>query len=942
MVERDDKLRALQDMLAGSVEGKGAIAVVNGPLASGKTELLEAFAEHARESGALVLSATGSPTEHPLPFGVMGQLFQRAPLTQRHWEALSEALGTDRCIALLSESAQESERALEQVYAPVMHHLWAILCDLSARQPVVITVDDMQYVDSFSLRGLLFLALRTRTAPVLMVLSEYDGERLIDPLLHSELLRQPHSRRVRLSPLTMDGVARVLAERLGEGGAGAPVSDYYEATGGNPLLLNALIDDQDGGAGHPARGDRTRGPVPGEAFDEAVLICLRRRDSRLLPVATAIAVLGDHGSPALIAPLLGIDTASAVHGVRALDVAGITADGRFRHPAARDAVLDNTPPQERAALHRLAAVLLREDGAPGDTVAGHLLRAGRDLPAWAGDVLHEAGSQALRRDELDLATEYLEHAYRASSDPRQQAVIMTLLTSTEWRVDPSTAARHFERLTTAVREGHLHQPHTITVIRYLLWHGRVAEAGELLERVVRSAGSPAPEAAGEIRFLRLWLTYCYPGVLPWAPAALAALAGDDPGPAKAAEPYARVVGLLEKTLVQGRADSVVVEAEKILHNHGLSDTNLEPLTNVLRALLYADRPDAAARWCESLLVEAGARNAPAWQAVLLNIRGETALRLGFLPAAARDTRLALTHMSPEKWGTGIGGPLSVLLTATTAMGRLEEAADLLTEPVPEPMFQTQFGLHYWRARGHYFLATDRLHAALEDFQACGELMATWGIDLPGIVPWRTDLAQVWLRMGKPERAKALITEQLAMTGGSQNRLRGTSLRLLAATGDLKERPRLLGEAIEALHACGDRRELAHALKDLSDAHHRLGEPERARMLMRRAWHLAKQCGSALLREDTVPAPRTALEHGTVPVADVTGTAGPTGTAVLSEAERRVAALAAEGHTNRQIARKLYITVSTVEQHLTRAYRKLNVNRRTDLPADLSLITIDRA
>jgi DNA-binding CsgD family transcriptional regulator len=55
---------------------------------------------------------------------------------------------------------------------------------------------------------------------------------------------------------------------------------------------------------------------------------------------------------------------------------------------------------------------------------------------------------------------------------------------------------------------------------------------------------------------------------------------------------------------------------------------------------------------------------------------------------------------------------------------------------------------------------------------------------------------------------------------------------------------------------------------------------------------------------------------------------------LSDAERRVAALVVQGYTNREIARKLFITVSTVEQHLTRTYRKLNVNRRTDLSARL--------
>jgi DNA-binding CsgD family transcriptional regulator len=59
-----------------------------------------------------------------------------------------------------------------------------------------------------------------------------------------------------------------------------------------------------------------------------------------------------------------------------------------------------------------------------------------------------------------------------------------------------------------------------------------------------------------------------------------------------------------------------------------------------------------------------------------------------------------------------------------------------------------------------------------------------------------------------------------------------------------------------------------------------------------------------------------------------------GAATLSDAERRVAGLAALGHTNREIANKLYVTISTVEQHLTKAYRKLNVTQRKDLPADL--------
>ncbi|MFD0428399.1 hypothetical protein ACFQ60_10895 [Streptomyces zhihengii] len=67
--------------------------------------------------------------------------------------------------------------------------------------------------------------------------------------------------------------------------------------------------------------------------------------------------------------------------------------------------------------------------------------------------------------------------------------------------------------------------------------------------------------------------------------------------------------------------------------------------------------------------------------------------------------------------------------------------------VPDAMFQTTIGLHYRRARGHYYLACGSHEAAMEDFEACGDLMRRWGSDLPGLVPWRTDLAAARLAGG---------------------------------------------------------------------------------------------------------------------------------------------------------------------------------------------------
>src|SRR5262249_50600811 len=141
----------------------------------------------------------------------------------------------------------------------------------------------------------------------------------------------------------------------------------------------------------------------------------------------------------------------------------------------------------------------------------------------------------------------------------------------------------------------------------------------------------------------------------------------------------------------------------------------------------------------------------------------------------------------------------------------------------------------------------------------------------------------------------------------------------------KRRPALLRQAVDALQSCGDRLELAWAIAELGRAHRAMGQLSQARTMLRRAYDLARSCGAEALCRSLLP--------------DIVDPAGnweqrkPTTERVadLSNAEQRVAALAARGHTNRQIANRLYVTVSTVEQHLTRVYRKLNVNRRSDLP-----------
>jgi DNA-binding CsgD family transcriptional regulator len=292
-------------------------------------------------------------------------------------------------------------------------------------------------------------------------------------------------------------------------------------------------------------------------------------------------------------------------------------------------------------------------------------------------------------------------------------------------------------------------------------------------------------------------------------------------------------------------------------------------------------------------------------------------------AAVDHARTAVETLSVQGWGTAVGLPLGALVLAATRMGDLDTAAEQLRQPVPRAMFDSRHGVHYLYARGTYQLARDNVHAALSDFLTCGDLMRQWSLDTAGLVPWRVGAAQALLRQGDHDQARKLLTEQLARVDTDADPVRGAALRLLAACSPQNQRVELLTAAVETTESGGNRYELALALADLSHAQETSGEHRTARLTARRAWHVAKSCHAEPICQAL--APKRAHTDPPRP-------APASGPAVLSPAERRVATLASDGYSNRAIASKLLITESTVEQHLTKVYRKLNVKHRGDLPA----------
>jgi DNA-binding CsgD family transcriptional regulator len=912
LIERDEEFSAL----ATCQHDRGRIIIVDGPIASGKTALLHEFAEHAEATGTRLLRVAGARTERSLQFGVVHHLFSQLNVLTENSGAVTPQLKD-----WLSKAPLASD-VYNQVSARMLNALWMELLRSSERKPLIMTIDDVHYADDSSLDCLLYFARRLAQAPVTMVLANCTRQRQANSLFLTELMRQPHCVSIHLQMLSPDGVAHLLETHLDAAISGHLAEAVYDVTGGNPLLVRALIEDcPDATAAEP--GDL----VPGEAFSRAVQACLNRFDPVTLRLARGIAILDMPVSLQLLGQLLDLPAEPAAAILAELGMAGLVRDGQFRHPATKTAVLSAMLPEEHAGMHGRAAQILYLDNAAATDIARHLVEsasaesAGEIESAWADGiwvtaVLREAAEQAAAEGDVTFALRCLQLARRFCQSEHEYAAITSDITEVEWSVDPAIAIRHISALMLAARQGVLLGRDAAKAIQYLLWSGRPDDAIETLESATRTRS--AADTEPELLATRLWIPYLYPGLS----AGVVFPDGDDP-PALAS-PQLQIARMLTG-LAAGKAE------EAAEYMPGISTMDGAMLALIVTAMSiagYGEQSKVIALWSHAFLDGDGTsfEQNPPWvpptcRALLSQIRADINIRRGNLAAAEQQAREAMEHIQPEGWGVVIGAPVALLVAAAAARGNLSDAAEYLSMPVPQSMSQTLFGPLYLNARGRYYLATGQFQSALRDFEACGAAMADWDVDRPEFIPWRLGAAEACLGLGTPQRARELVEEQ-PIPFGSLTRAYGMSLRVLAAASSPAERVPLLTEATEVLRECGDRFEAARAFADLSSAQLDLGKPREARVTRRRAERLAKQCGAAGLYPSLAGA--GAAHAGQAEHLDIN-------VAQLSDAERRVAALAARGFTNREIAERLYVTVSTVEQHLTRAYRKLNVNQRSDLP-----------
>ncbi|MGW3109364.1 AAA family ATPase [Streptomyces sp. NPDC001100] len=898
--ERDEEVGLLRRLYRGCVAGKGSLAITNGPVGCGKTALIQTFVEQVTEQGGAVLSATGSASESLDRLGLIDQL-----VTAMGTAAPADGSPDVAEVATAAEASGRVPRAL-------MQRVCRAVAELAEKQPLVLHVDDVHFADEASLQCLRYLVRRIDSLPVLVVLTESSSHEQALATLHAETLHLPYCHRIRLGPLSAEGVAGYLTDHPATRSVAPETVELWARTsGGNPLLLDALIEDFAGQGTVEAAG---RGaPVPCESFRNAFLRCLHRCEPTLLAVARAAAVLGTSVTPALIGDLLGEDATSVRRSVTDLRAAGLFSGSWFGHERARLTVLADIPGKDLPALRARAAELLRESGAPAAVVAEQLL-AGHDSAqaAWQPDILREAAREARAAGDIGAGVDYLRHASGLCTDANQEAEVIAALAEAQWLIDPTKASRYLPQLSRMVRAGLLTGSDALIVVKQKVWRGEFAQADDLLRIIEAREGVGAENAwdgAGYSRavlrsdhtLVRVWLSFCCPGLR-------------------------RDATMSPGTFLRLSADLVELgkdpAPDELLRGTGRAGPFADTLV-VLIFLIAAQRLDEALLWSERLLDEPRNRRAPMRRAFLETIRAAAALSRGDAADAGEAAGTALGLVGQEAWGIAIGLPLALAIRAATESGDVDTARTYLDLPVPMVMFGTPFALPYLQALGRFHLALGRPRAALRDFESCGELMTKWRFDAPELVDWRNDAVAALIAMGDHRRARERAEEHLARLGERPTRARGIALRHLAAVGPYRNRLRLLQEAVQILETCGDGLELRRARADEEAARRAEGET------------------TALGREHPLGAlwdAPSAPARGVVPTGAADTDAVPAALAELTEAERRVGALAASGCTNREIADRLAITVSTVEQHLTKIYRKLKVRGRADLPTSLVLFS----
>ncbi len=703
--------------------------------------------------------------------------------------------------------------------------------------------------------------------------------------------------------------------------------DCLDATGGNPLLLHGLLDElriADGGAAEA----RIRRMTPASVREETARR-LAREEPAVQDVALATALLGAEARVDEVAALARLGprkTAEAADRLVALEILAPGGQLAFVHPLVEAAVLATLPEHRRRAEHARAARILQRVGAPLERVATQVLSAPAARDSWNVATLRSAAMSAMTRGAPESATSYLERALLEPPECSRRAEILQLLGRAEVGITPGGAVKHLAAALAVATERSERAEIALDLALASVHTNTFIEADATLERVQEELGEGDRELRLKISAFRAGLAQ---QSLSLRPTALEGLRRIAPEVERGATPFERLVLAQIAASSPFGDETAEVCAERSLRSLARGALLHEVTSDspafwyAASALMFAERFDECGVVADLALADANSRGSRLGMALSHFYAGAIAQRTGRPADAAAEARLAL-DVAPAP-GPATFFALPIVALAEIDRGRASEALEFVRGfPLPEGDATLSLGLSLY-TRGVLELAAGRATAAIQELEAGAAMLGALG-QAPWVMPWRSDTALALVYVGRYAEAQSLAQQELELAHrwGTPRAL-GIALRAAARV----QRPvnlELLGEAVDVLERSGDATSHARALLDVGAAHRRAGRRAVAVALLRDALGKASGCGAvgvcteirAELAAAGVAARPAARQHED-----------------LTASERRVAGLAAQRLTNREIADALFVTVRTVETHLTRAYARLGVRGRRELAGALS-------
>jgi DNA-binding CsgD family transcriptional regulator len=932
LLERKAQLEALEALIAASSKG-GRLVAIEGPAGIGKTRLVVEARARAQAAGMEVLSARGSELEREFSYGVVRQLFEpllaSAQLDERA-ELLADAAAP--ATSLFDPGSPIHDAGADSSFA-TLHGLFWLTAHVADRKPLLLAIDDLHWCDRPSLRWLAHLLPRIDGLSLLVIVALRPEEPGADLALLGQLTTDPSASIVRPAPLSEEAVAHIVGAALRQDADAGFSAACHDESRGNPLLLRELVSAiaTEGLAPRVANIARLR-ELGAHAVSRAVSLRLMRLPEEATMLARAVAILGEDIDLRHAAALAGLDEETASEAAAALgriDILRPRAPLAFVHPVVRAAVYAQLAPGEGDAGHRRAARLLAEAGAEPERAAAQLMLVPPAGEPFARTTLRDAARQARARGAPDSAVTYLRRALEEPLERRERAEVLLELGSAETLVSGPAAAEHLEQALALIEEPKRRAETAVLLARVLYFIFRPEAAVEVSTRAIAELAGEHPDLE---RQLEAQLVYAGIMEAPLYPLAVERLArvrerkpDDDLGGkmllALLAYHDARAGASAEESIARARQ---ALEGGLLL----AEDNGGGPLVSSTLMLAVADQ-DVAMEVFDSCLALAHEQGSVFAFAAAKLFRARTFFLRGALAEAETDAREALEAV--ESWDLRLRLPFATCYLADALMeqGKLDGAAQALERAgVGEPLPDSFFVLWFLESRARLRLLDGDIRRGLAETLDLGRRYERVGGRNPAFIPWRSQAALALLTLDRRDEALGLADDEveLARQWGAPRAL-GRAIRVAGLVEGGAAGLTLLRDAVDILEGSLARLEQARALIDLGAATRRANRRSEAREFLRRGLELATVCGASPLAEN---ARTELLATGARP-----RRVALSGVDSLTPSERRVAAMAAEGMTNREIAQALFVTPKTVEVHLSAAYRKLGIASRSKLATALS-------